>query len=66
MPVSKEECPECSTHTVTFSEKAAGIIYDLSAQGVKRRKKRSIEQIVNKLIEKTGVKDIDELFDNAK
>lgn len=50
MPIPKEDCPECSTHTVTFNPRATEIIENEKKAYLKKGKRRSVEQIVNKII----------------
>jgi len=50
MARKKEQCPDCSTHTITFNPKNVDIIYAKKEEYRKSGNRKTIEQIVNILI----------------
>lgn len=50
MPIKKDECPECSTHTITINPSNTKVIAEFKAEYLANGKRRNVEQIVNKII----------------
>jgi hypothetical protein len=51
MAKTKKQCPECSTHTISFLKKNIDVIYDEQNRFKKLGKAKSVEQTVNLMIQ---------------
>lgn len=50
MAIPKSKCPECSTHTITINPNNTKVINDFKDEYFAVGKRRSVEQLVNKII----------------
>lgn len=55
MAKTKEQCPECSTWTISFLKPNADIIYAEKERLRRLGKKKSFEEVVNKIISEWGI-----------
>lgn len=67
MSKTKEQCPECSTHTVSFLKPNADIVYAERERFRKIGKRKTIEETVNLMIAEWKVfKDVEGAINNGK
>ena len=52
MAKSKIQCPDCCTYTITFTKENCQKILNAQGDLLKQGKRRSVEQVVNKLLGK--------------
>ncbi len=50
MPISKDDCPECATHTITLNPFNTSVVNDFQKEYLGKGKRRTKEQIINKII----------------
>lgn len=67
MAKTKEQCPECSTWTLSFLKPNADIIYAEKERLRKNGKKKSFEETVNLMISEWKVfRDVENAIENNK
>jgi hypothetical protein len=50
MPKSKQLCPSCCTHTITFTSDNCDYFIELKSEYRKQGRKITIEKLVNKIV----------------
>lgn len=58
MAIKKIDCPECSTHTITINPSNTKVIADFKAEYLANGRRRSVEQIVNKIISEWAINKV--------
>ncbi len=67
MSKTKLQCPECSTHTISFLKSNIDIVYDEQTRLKKIGKAKSVEQTVNLMIAEWKVfRDVEQAINNKK
>ena len=65
MAKTKKQCPECSTHTISFLKTNIDLVYDEKNRLKKIGKSKSIEQTINLMVAEWKVfKDVENAINN--